>query len=242
MGKRLTQQKRGKGSPAYKTPSHRFKAKTGFRNFDALERESSITGEIIGFLDDPGHQSLLMEILYENGDISVLPATEGLKIGDHIDCGVLAKPRPGNILPIGKIPEGSYIYNLELRKGDKGKFVRSPGTYAVLVAKEGDRIIIKLPSKRLIKLSSECRAQIGVVAGGGRKEKPLITAGNGHFKTKAINSRWPKVRGVAMNAVAHPHGGKQHHAGTSTSVSRNASPGQKVRHIASKRTGRKKKG
>ncbi|MFA5383035.1 MAG: 50S ribosomal protein L2, partial [Candidatus Micrarchaeia archaeon] len=91
MGKRLTQQKRGKGSPAYKAPSHRFKARTGFRNYDALEKESSIRGEIIGFLDDPGHQSLLMEILFENGDISVLPATEGLKIGDHIDCGVSAK-------------------------------------------------------------------------------------------------------------------------------------------------------
>ncbi len=241
MGKRLTQQKRGKGSPAYKTPSHRFKAKTGFRNYDALEKESSIRGEIIGFVDDPGHQSLLMQVLYENGDISVLPATEGLKVGDHIDCGISAKAKPGNILPLGEIPEGSYIYNLEVRKGDKGKFVRSPGSYATLVAREGDNIIVKLPSKRLIKLSAECRAQIGVVAGGGRLEKPMLTAGHAHHKTKATNSRWPKVRGVAMNPVDHPHGGKQHHAGTSTSVSRNASPGQKVGHIASKRTGRKKK-
>ncbi len=242
MGKRLTQQKRGKGSPAYKCPSHNFKAKTGFRNYDVIEKESSIRGEVMGFIDDPGHQSLLMHILYENGDIAILPATEGLKIGDQIDCGISAKPHTGNILPIGQIPEGSYIYNLEIRAGDKGKFVRSPGAYAILVAREGDKMMIKLPSKKIVKLPSNCRAQIGVIAGGGRLEKPMITAGHAHHKSKARNARWPKVRGVAMNPVDHPHGGKQHHAGTSTSVSRHAPPGQKVGHIASRRTGRKKKG
>ena len=87
----------------------------------------------------------------------------------------------------------------------------------------------------------KCLATIGVAAGGGRTDKPFVKAGAKFYRERAKGKRWPVVRGVAMNAIAHPHGGSQHHAGKSTTVKRSASPGRKVGHIAAKRTGRKKR-
>jgi large subunit ribosomal protein L2 len=85
-----------------------------------------------------------------------------------------------------------------------------------------------------------CRAQIGVISGGGRLEKPLMKAGNSHYKFHAVNRRWPHNRGVKMSAYNHPFGGKQHHKGKSSCTSRGAPPGRKVGHIAARSTGRKK--
>jgi hypothetical protein len=88
-------------------------------------------------------------------------------------------------------------------------------------------------------LSSECRAMVGQVAGGGRTEKPMLKAGRAHHKYKAKRNSWPRVRGVAMNPVEHPHGGGNHqHIGHAATVSRYAPPGQKVGLIAARRTGR----
>ena len=101
-------------------------------------------------------------------------------------------------------------------------------------------VYVKLPSKATVVLSNECRAQLGVIAGGGRLEKPMLKAGNNHYKKKAQNRLWPVVRGVHQAAYSHPHGGKQHHAGKPTTVARSASPGSKVGHIAARQTGRRK--
>jgi len=241
MGKRLLSQKKGTGRPAYRRPSHRFKAKIEYRKYDDIEKNGKIKGQIIGFVDNPMHNAILMKILWENGDTSYLPCAEGLAVGDHIWEGNKADIGIGTITQLKNIPDGFYVYNIERIPGGGGKFVRSPGGYAIVMAKEGGNVILKFPSKRKIAINGNCRAQIGVIAGGGKNEKPLFTAGAAYHKSKAINSRWPRVRGVAMNTVAHPHGGKQHHAGKPTSVARNAPPGQKVGHIASKRTGRKKR-
>jgi large subunit ribosomal protein L2 len=149
----------------------------------------------------------------------------------------------GNVLPLYRIPEGTAVYNIEKIPGDGGKFIRAPGTSGTVIAREGSTVSIKLPSKKTISVSSESRAQVGVINGGGLGERPLMKAGNAHYKHKAKSSViWPKVRGVAMSAYNHPHGGKQHHAGKPTTVGRGAPPGSKVGHIAARRTGRKAKG
>jgi large subunit ribosomal protein L2 len=146
----------------------------------------------------------------------------------------------GNIMPLSKIPEGTPVFNIEKNPGDGGKFVRSAGTYALLVAHDGVNSVLQLPSGSMKTINSNCRATIGIVGGGGRKEKPLLKAGKKHHSIRAKRRNWPRVRAVAMNVVNHPYGGgSKQSAGKPDSVSRNAPPGRKVGKIAPKRTGKR---
>lgn len=146
----------------------------------------------------------------------------------------------GNVLPVGKIPEGTLICNVEYRNGDKGQFARASGTYATIIAQseDGKKTRIKLPSGIRKTIDSKARAMIGIIAGGGRNEKPMLKAGAKYWKFKAKRKMWPVVRGVAMNPVDHPHGGGNHqHLGKASTVSRRVPPGKKVGLIAARRTG-----
>lgn len=240
MGKRLKQQRRGKGSPAYRAFKTHFKADLQYRTYDDVEKTGVLRGKIVEFVDDRAHQSLLMKVIYENNEECFLLAPEGAVVGDYIEAGAQASLAIGNVLPLYRIPDGAYIFNIENRPGDRGKMVKTPGSYATIVSREGNNVYVKLPSRTTIVLSSECRAQLGVNAGGGRLEKPLMKAGNAFYKYKPLNRLWPRNRGVKMSVYCHPHGGKQHHVGKSTTVSRGAPPGAKVGHIAARMTGRKK--
>lgn len=239
MGKRLKQQRRG-SNERYLFPSRRSKVNLRYRNYDDVEQTGVLDAEVLSFVDDPGHDALLMKVVYDNGETGFLLAPEGISIGDKIQIGAQGKLVRGSVLPLYRIPDGAYIFNLERNPGDGGKFVRAPGSYANIVAKEGKQVYVKLPSRKTLILSNECRAQLGVVSGGGRLEKPMLKAGNAHYKYKARHRIWPKVRGVHMAAYNHPHGGKQHHVGKPTTVSRGAPPGSKVGHIAARSTGRRK--
>ncbi len=240
MGKRLKQQRRGSGSPRYKFPRNRAKADLQHRNYDDVEKTSVLRGEVIGFVDDPGRDSLLMCVRYDNNEEGLLVAPEGIAVHDYIEAGAQAKLTLGSVLPLYRIPDGAYIFNVERNPGDGGRLVRVPGGYATIISKEGGFVYVKLPSKATLILNNECRAQLGVVAGGGKLEKPLMKAGATFFKKKARHRLWPKPRGVHMAAYNHPHGGKQHHVGKPTTVSRYAPPGAKVGHIAARSTGRRK--
>jgi len=240
MGKRLAQQRRGSGSPTYRAPSKRYKVDLCYRSYDDIEKTGVLRGEVVGLVDDPAHHAILMKISYENKEKGYLPAPEGIAVGDFIDVGAQGKLTLGSVLPLYRIPDGAYIYNLERSPGDGGKLVKSPGSFATIVSKEGGKVYVKLPSKAIAVVSSECRAQIGIICGGGRLEKPLLKASGSFYKHRSRSRIWPKVRGVHMSAYSHPHGGKQHHVGKPTTVSRGASPGSKVGHLAAKSTGRKK--
>lgn len=243
MGKRLRSQRRGSGSSRYRSAKNRYKVKLRYRTYDDVEKTGVIRGQVAGFMDDPARNAILMKVKYDNHEDGYLIAPEGICEGDYVELGVQARLAFGNVLPLYRIPEGTAVYNVEKVPGDGGKFIRAPGTAGLVVGREGNKVSIKLPSKRTITVSSESRAQIGVINGGGLKERPLKKAGNAYYKHKAKSTRlWPRTRGVAMNAYTHPHGGKHHHAGKSTSVARGTPPGRKVGHIASKRTGRKTKG
>jgi len=238
LGKRLRQQRRGKGSNAYRKPPNTFKADVAFRPSVA----NKAVGEVIEFIDDPGHTAPLMRIRYEDNSESILIAPEGIKIGDKIEEGPEARISLGSILPLSKIPEGMPIYNIEAVPGDGGKFVRAAGAYATLVSHAGDKVSVSLPSKKTIELHANCRAEIGTVAGGGMEMQPIMKAGKNYYIKHAINAKWPVNRGVKMNPVDHPFGGKQHHKGASSIVARGAPPGAKVGHIAARRVGRRKRG
>lgn len=238
MGKRLKQQKRG-SSPRYRSPGHRFTTDLSYRVYDDIEKTGMLKAQVLALVDDPGRDSLLMKVRYENNEVSYLLAPEGVSVGDVLEVGAQAKLQKGNVLPLYRIPDGAYIYNLERNPGDGGKMVKAPGSYANIVSREGGIVYIKLPSRKVKILSNECRAQLGVVAGGGRLEKPLLKAGTAYYKYKARNRLWPTLRGVHMSAYNHPHGGKQHHTGKPTTVARGAPPGSKVGHIAARTTGRR---
>lgn len=138
------------------------------------------------------------------------------------------------------MPEGTIICNVEEKLGDRGALARASGRYATVIGhNESGFTQLKLPSGKKKLVPSGARATIGVVAGGGRIEKPLLKAGRAYYKYKAKRNCWPRVRGVAMNPVDHPHGGGNHqHIGHPSTVRRDAPPGQKVGLIAARRTGR----
>ena len=168
-------------------------------------------------------------------------ATEGTEVGREIkfteNKGDCAK---GNILPVGTIPEGYPIYNIEITPGDGGKLVRAGGSGATVVSHDSKKTVVKLPSGQFKTIDSSCRATVGIAAGGGRKDKPFLKAGKKFHARRKKGKQYPVVRGVAMNAVNHPHGGGGHqHVGGPSTVSRGAPPGRKVGNIAAKRTGRR---
>jgi large subunit ribosomal protein L2 len=147
----------------------------------------------------------------------------------------------GNILPMGKIPEGTMVCNIELRPRDGGKIAKSSGNYAMVVAHTDQGTMIKLPSGKTKYISAYCRATIGVVSGAGRTEKPFLKAGPKFHLMKAKGHKYPRTRGRAMVAAVHPYGSSKRSARKVTTVSRHASPGKKVGLIAAKGAGQKRK-
>lgn len=241
MGKRLIIQRRGRGTPTYRSASHRFKGKIAYRSYDDVEKEGCLVGRVADIMHDPGRSAPVALVKFENGEKQLILAPESIQIHDEIACGISAPISPGNSLPLAQIPEGTPVYNLERYPGDGGKFVRSSGTHASLITHDVGKAIVELPSGELKAFNPQCRATIGVVAGGGRREKPFLKAGNKYYAAKAKGKKNVSVRGVAMNAVDHPHGGgNRQHPGRPTTVSRHAPPGRKVGSIAARRTGKRR--
>jgi large subunit ribosomal protein L2 len=236
MGRRIQGQKRGHGSPAFRAPSHRYKANLEHRK---NEDRDTIDGTVVGIEHDPARSAPVAEVEFEDGDRRLVLAPEGVTVGETLQVGVSAEIKPGNTLPLAEIPEGIPVCNVERQPGDGGKFARASGTSATLLSHDRRVAVVQLPSGQVKRLNPDCRATIGVVAGGGRTEKPFVKAGKKYHKMRTRGTKWPRVRGVAMNAVDHPFGGGgRQHPGRPKSVSRNAPPGRKVGDIASKRTGR----
>lgn len=238
MGKRIIAQRRGKGSPTFRAPSHKFKAEL---THPVVTAGATLKGIITDIEHDTARAAPIIKVFFENGTNQLLLAGEGMAVGQEIVCGPDAEVKAGNILPVGKIPEGILVCNIEGKPNDGGKFTRSSGTYATVVAHEETRTSVQMPSGQLKWFNPACRALIGIVAGGGRVEKPLLKAGKVFHKMQVRAKRFPRVRGVAMNPRDHPFGGgNRQHPCRSTTVSRNAPPGAKVGHIAARRTGKKR--
>jgi large subunit ribosomal protein L2 len=236
MGRRIQGQRRGRGTSTFRAPSHRYKGELSHKR---TEDADVLAGEVVDVEHDPARSAPVARVEFEDDDQRLVLASEGIGVGDTVEVGISANIEPGNTLPLAEIPEGVPVCNVERQPGDGGKFARASGVNADLVTHERDAAIVQLPSGEMKRLSPDCRATIGVVAGGGRTEKPFVKAGNKHHKMKSRGTKWPRVRGVAMNAVDHPFGGGgRQHPGRPKSVSRDAAPGRKVGDIASKRTGR----
>jgi len=235
MGKNLIQQRRGKANPRYR--SLRFRSIAPAKHVPVSFGE--IIGEVVDIVSCPNHAAPLVKIVYDDY-VNYSVACEGIFVGQKIvdNSDALSK---GNTLRLKDIKEGTQIFNIESVPGDGGKFVRSPGATARLQAKEGKFVTIIMPSKVTKKFNAECRATIGVVAGGGIVDKPILKAGVAFHKAKARHKLWPIVSGSAMNAVDNPMGNKRtSHKSRAKPAPANAPPGRNVGYIRPRRTGQRK--
>ncbi|KXB01050.1 50S ribosomal protein L2 [candidate division MSBL1 archaeon SCGC-AAA259O05] len=236
MGKRTRGQRIGRGSSTYKARSIRSRGKV---DLPPATEEATKT-RVVDIIHDPGRSAPVARVKYPEGEERLVLAPEGVKVGDELECGISASIEPGNTLPLSEVPEGIPVHNIESRPGKGGEFARAAGTNATLLAHDVGQTIVQMPSGEIRSFNPNCRATIGVVAGGGRKEKPFVKAGKKFWAKKGRGKIYPRVSGVAMNAVDHPFGsGRGRHAGRPRTVGRDAPPGQKVGLIRARRTGKR---
>ncbi|MEM1539056.1 MAG: 50S ribosomal protein L2 [Candidatus Bathyarchaeia archaeon] len=241
LGKRTRVQRRGRGGPTFRSATHKRVAPACYPPMAGNILETVTKGVVEEILHDPGRGAPLALLRFENGEECYTVAPEGVYVGQQIQMGGKSNIEIGNILPIGKIPEGTMVCNIELKPGDGGKIAKSSGAYATVVAHTAQGTLIKLPSGKTRYVNDCCRATIGVVSGTGRTEKPFLKAGAKFYLMRARGRKYPRTRGRAMVAAVHPYGSSKRSSRKATTVSRNAPPGQKIGLIAARSTGRKKK-
>jgi large subunit ribosomal protein L2 len=151
---------------------------------------------------DPNRTCHIALVEYEDGEKRYILAPQGLKVGETIESGQKVEPKVGNCMPLGSIPSGLEVHNIEMRPGQGGKIVRSAGAVARLSAKEGKNAHIILPSGEVRMIPLACRATIGQIGNQDHQHVHIGKAGR-----KRHMGRRPHVRGKAMNPVAHPMGG-----------------------------------
>lgn len=176
--------------------------KKQYRTIDFKRNKRDIIGKVASVEYDPYRNARIALIQYDDGDKRYILHPRSLVIGSQVIASNEAPIEVGNALPLEKIPLGTAVHNVELKENSGGKIVRAAGTYAQIVAKEGKRVTLKLPSSEVRTINKNCYATIGQV---GNVEYNNITIG------KAGRQRWlgkrPSVRGVVMNPIDHPHGG-----------------------------------
>ncbi len=177
-------------------------SKRFLRILDFRRDKLNIPAKVATIEYDPNRSARIALLHYADGEKRYIIAPLELKVGSTVMAGENAEIRPGNAMPLGKIPQGTMIHNVELKRGKGAQIARGAGTYAQLVAKEGDYGHVRLPSGEVRLVRLECFATIGQV---GNLDHENITYG------KAGKTRWlgrrPRVRGVAKNPVDHPMGG-----------------------------------
>ena len=188
---RITSRRRGGGH------------KRRYRKIDfKRHNKSGVPAKVAAIEYDPNRSARIALLHYVDGEKRYILWPKGLEVGQMVECGPEASYNAGNCLPLANIPLGTLVHNVELNIGKGGQMVRSAGSYAQVMAKEGDRVTLRMPSGEVRMVHRNCYATIGEV---GNSEHENVVSG------KAGRSRWlgrrPKVRGVAMNPVDHPHGG-----------------------------------
>jgi large subunit ribosomal protein L2 len=193
----------GRNSRGRKTARHRGGgAKRRYRRIDFKRRKDGVPARVAAIEYDPNRTAYIALLHYADGEKSYILAPARLRVGATVQSGVGADIQPGNCLPLRAIPTGTTVHNVELTPGRGGQLGRSAGAAIQLVAKEGGRATLRLPSGEMRSVSLEARASIGAIGNADHQNISIGKAGRNRHKGKR-----PQTRGTAMNPVDHPHGG-----------------------------------
>nr|AJS12596.1 50S ribosomal protein L2P [uncultured archaeon] len=239
MGKRIIMQRRGKGSKTYRVRPSAFKIFVGYT------RDLQGEGEVIQLVNSPAHSAPLAKIKYANKNNETktffIPAFNGMIEGQKINLDSENKEiKNGNIMRLKNLGVKTKIYCVESRPGDGGKFIKTGGNSAEVNKILSTGIVVLFPSKKIREFNENCRAVVGIIAGHGRLEKPIVKAGKAHYMKKAKNKLWPRTSACKMNVVDHPFGSGRGKVAKQRIAKRNAPPGARVGKIRPDRTGRKR--
>ena len=234
MGKRIIVQARGKRSHTYRVKRKAFRFK--------LQYPKKLDGEgtIVRLFNSAGHSAPLAKVKKKtNKGGFYIPAFKGMIEGQKINFeGTNIKE--GNIMKLKDIPVKTKIYNIESRPGDGGVFIKSAGNSATVNRIVDKDVFVLMPSKKEKKFNQNCRATIGIIAGAGRLDKPIVKAGKKYHIKKSKSKLWPRTSAVKMNVVDHPFGSGRAKNVKSKIAKRNAPPGRKVGLLRPRRTGKRK--
>lgn len=183
-------------------------SKRYWREIDFKRNKRNIAARVVALEYDPNRRAEIALLVYQDGEKRYILAPEGLKLGDQLAAGPGAPARPGNALPLAAIPVGTVVHNLEIKPGKGGELVRGAGTGAVLMGKEKNFVVVKLPSGEQRRIEAVCYATIGQVGRADFKTRVWGKAG----RKRHLGIR-PTVRGVAQNPHSHPHGGGEGRSG-----------------------------
>ncbi|GMK58191.1 hypothetical protein CspeluHIS016_0502230 [Cutaneotrichosporon spelunceum] len=249
MGRVIRAQRKSGG--IFKANTHHNKNPARHRNLDFAEKNGYVRGVVREIIHDAGRGAPLATVVFRDPYRYKLRketfiAAEGISTGSFIYAGKKAALSIGNILPLSACPEGTVVFNVEEKIGDRGALARTSGNYATIIGHSEDgKTRIRLPSGAKKTVASRARATVGVAAGGGRVDKPFLKAGRKFHAQRAKRNSWPRTRGVAMNPVDHPHGGGNHqHIGHASTMARDSSAEfvliPYAGLIAARRTGKKR--
>jgi large subunit ribosomal protein L2 len=198
LGKRGGRNNRGRVT----TVSRGGGPKRMYRQIDFKRRKDGVPGRVVSVEYDPNRTTHIALVYYADGEKSYILAPLGLSVGDQVESGPSAEIKPGNSLPLRNIPTGAVVHNVELTPDRGGQLVRSAGASAQVLSREGEYVLLRLPSGEMRRVLLNCRASIGQLSNTDHKNESLGKAG----RSRHLGRR-PHVRGVAKNPVDHPHGG-----------------------------------
>ncbi len=230
MGKRIITQARGKGSFTYRVKRRAFIYQIKY------PKEMKGEGTVVGLINSAAHSAPLARVKYDKG-IFYIPAFKGMIEGQKIIFGG-KEVKDGNIMRLGDLPVKTFVYNLESQPGDGGVFIKTAGSFATVTRNNGNEITLMMPSKQEKTFHPDCRATVGIIAGAGRLEKPILKAGKKHHMKKARGKLWPRTSAVKMNVVDHPFGSGRGKRIKSKIAKRNAPHGRRVGLLRPRRTGK----
>jgi len=236
MGKRLTQQARGRGGPAFTVRRAGYMHRIGYPSLHSQGK-----AQVTKLFSSAGHSAPLVEIKI-NGESFIVPAAQGVYEGQEVYVGRREdnkKPEVGDILHLSEISQGTRVFNVEKSPGDGGKFLRTAGSFGMIMNSDANGVGLGI-KRRLLRIHEASRAVVGVIASDGRTSKPFVKAGKKYHIMKSKGKKWHRTSAVKRNAIDHPFGGGRGKRIKSKIAKRNAPPGAKVGHIRPRKTGRKK--
>ncbi|HSR70752.1 MAG TPA: 50S ribosomal protein L2, partial [Kiloniellales bacterium] len=170
-----------------------------YRMVDFKRRKFDVPAKVVRLEYDPNRTAFLALIEYQDGELSYILAPQRLGVGDSVVSGARCDIKPGNAMPLGAIPVGTIVHNVEMKAGKGGQIARSAGTYVQLVGRDAGYALLRLGSGEVRMVRGECMATIGAVSNPDQTNTKLGKAGRNRWLGKR-----PAVRGVAMNPVDHP--------------------------------------